>query len=151
MVWLVGQAASLSAFVPANCCVSHTETAATETAAAEGTAAETATTDDCHETEAPKPTPKPEPQPGDACPMQHDDGEACPMHRSAPAAPGGDCHISNTCEGPFSNLANLFHYIGTVERPASDDVTLHPSAAVATPPAAPLHHTPSPDAPPPKA
>src|SRR5687767_7869392 len=92
LLWLLGQVASLSAFVPENCCVSHLE----EQAAKDKQEA-------CHEAD-----PAPQPKPGDACPMQHDTGTACPMHSGKTA---DRCAMSNACEGPGAHLLNLFTYL----------------------------------------
>ena len=100
--WLVLQAASLSAFVPRDCCAAHRPAVAKQT---------------CHEV-APKAH----------CPMRAADGKPCPMHRAPePAARHGDgtqdhgthadhdvmdnrsdgrpaperrCVIGGTCQGP---------------------------------------------------
>jgi hypothetical protein len=130
-VWLVCQAASLSAFVPENCCISH----AAEAAAKKAEQA-------CHE------EPTPAPVTGDACPMQHGEGAACPMHSSKSA---DCCAMSNACPGPGMQLAHLFAFAAVIDEPA---VSISPIAAaaalVATEP--PLRHRlKTPDAPPPKA
>lgn len=132
LLWLLGQVASLSAFVPESCCISHFE----EQAAKEKQ-------DACHESE-----PAPQPQPGDACPMQHGTGDACPMH-------GGKatdrCAMSNACDGPGAHLLSLFAYLGAIEPSAAATITLE-SAAALPPASAPIRlRTTTPDAPPPKA
>ena len=132
LLWLLGQVAALSAFVPENCCVSHVEERAVKEKK-----------DACHESE-----PAPEPEPGDACPMQHDTGAACPMH----AGKSTDrCAMSNACEGPGTQLISLFAYLGAIERPASTGITLASTAALVPPAAAPLFRFISPDSPPPEA
>jgi hypothetical protein len=133
IVWLLGQVAALSAFVPENCCISHVE----EKAAKDKQEA-------CHESE-----PAPAPEPGDACPMRHDTGAACPMHSGS--ASTDRCVMSNACDGPGTNLISLFAYLGAIERPRSTEVTLESSAAYAPPPSPPLARFVTPDAPPPKA
>ena len=121
LAWLLCQVASLSAFVPEQCCVSH---------AAEAAAKEKA--EACHETAPPAPK----------------DGDACPMHHSSTSHEC--CKISNACSGPGTHLTTLFAYVGVLESPASSAVTLE-STAVALPPSAPpLYRLASPDAPPPK-
>ena len=132
LLWLLGQVAALSAFVPENCCVSHIE----ERAAKEKK-------DACHESE-----PAQAPEPGDACPMQHDTGAACPMH----AGKSTDrCAMSNACAGPAAHLITLFAYLGAIERPASTEVTLESTAAFIPSAATPLYRFTRPDSPPPKA
>ena len=131
IVWLTCQAASLSAFVPENCCISH----AAEAAAKEKN-------DACHETEPV------EPEPGDACPMTHAEGAACPMHSSKSQ---DCCAMSNACDGPGTHLANLFAYLGAIERPATSPVVLDSTPSVLRPSSSPLFRELTPDAPPPKA
>ena len=121
-VWLFCQAASLSAFVPEQCCVSHA-----------ALAAEKAKAEACHE-EAP-----PAPKEGDACPMHH----GTKSHEC--------CAMTNTCDGPGTHLASLFAYIGVLETPAVSSITLESAAAFIPPPAPPLYRLSTPDAPPPKA
>ncbi len=136
LIWLLGQVASLSAFVPENCCVSHVEEQAAKAAQ-----------DDCHESE-PAPKPEPKPQPGDACPMQHDTGAACPMH----STPSTDrCVMTNACDGPGTNLISLFAFLGAIERPVATAVTLESSPAFVPPSDTPTFRFTTPDAPPPKA
>lgn len=65
-LWLLGQAASVSALVPRACCDMHPVAGA-----ATG----------CHET-----------TPGAECPMRDADGQPCPMHRSSAAVMGHDHH-----------------------------------------------------------
>jgi hypothetical protein len=130
VAWLLCQGASLSAFA-ADCCASHVAvTAAHDTA------------EPCHESEPPKP------QPGDACPMAHGDGAACPMHGSK----SGDCGlITGGCAGPGSNLVSLFAFVGAIERPQDSTIVLGSSPAFFAPPTVPLDRTAVPDSPPPKA
>ena len=119
--WLLCQAASLSAFVPEQCCVAH---------AAEAAAKEKA--EACHEAPAPEPT----------------EGDACPMHHSSKAH--DCCKISNACDGPGTHLTTLFANVGVLESPASSTIVLE-STSVAVTTAAPLRYRLStPDAPPPK-
>jgi hypothetical protein len=132
IAWLLCQVASLSAFVPEHCCVSHlAEQAAKEKQ------------DACHESE-----PAPAPEPGDACPMEHAAGAACPMH--APTS-SDRCAMSNACEGPGTHLASLFAFVGAIEPPHSSAILLESSAALAPAAAAPRHRIPTIDVPPPKA
>jgi len=120
--WLLCQVASLSAFVPEQCCVSHAAQAAAKAKAAA-----------CHEEAAP-----PAPKEGDACPMHH----GSTSHDC--------CKISTACDGPGSHLLTLFANVGLLESPASSSVTLD-SIAVELPASAPLlHRLATPDAPPPK-
>ena len=74
--WLLCQVASLSAFVPEQCCIAH----AAEAAAKEKAAA-------CHEEAAP-PAPK--------------DGDACPLHQGRTTH--DCCAITNACDGPGAQL-----------------------------------------------
>jgi hypothetical protein len=131
MAWLLCQVASLSAFVPDNCCTSHAE----EAAARQKTEA-------CHDAEPA------EPEPGDACPMAHGDGAACPMHSSTAK---DFCAMTNACEGPGSHLTTLFAYIGAIERPATPAVVLDSTAAIPPSSSSPRFRELTPDAPPPKA
>jgi uncharacterized protein YgiB involved in biofilm formation len=130
LAWLLCQAASLYAFA-ADCCASHVEITASQD-----------TAEPCHESEAPKP------KPGDACPMAHGDGAACPMHGSKTQ----DCGVmTGDCAGPGSNLVTLFAYVGAIERPDTSALVLESSPAFFAPLPVPLDHAPIPDAPPPKA
>ncbi len=135
VAWLLCQVASLSAFVPEHCCISHVvEAAAKEKAAARDEA--------CHESEPPKP------EPGDACQMDHGDGAACPMHSSKST---DGCAMSNACDGPGTHLAGLFAYLGAIERPATSTIVLDSTPAFIPASAAPLFQDITPDSPPPKA
>jgi hypothetical protein len=135
LAWLLCQAASLAAFVPEHCCISHVaEAAAREHAAAKD--------DACHESEAPKP------KPADTCPMDHGDGAACPMHSSKST---GGCAMSNACDGPGTHLASLFAYLGAIERPVTSTIVLASTPAFIPAPAVPLYQDITPDSPPPKA
>jgi hypothetical protein len=129
--WLLCQVASLSAFVPENCCISHVEEQAAK-----------AKQDACHETEPAKP------EPGDACPMEHGEAAACPMHSSKSK---DCCAMTNACDGPGSQLLTLFAYNGTTERPLTTAVSLDSTPAFVPPPTSPLYRITRPDAPPPKA
>jgi hypothetical protein len=127
--WLLCQVASLSAFVPGNCCISHVEEQAAKDKA-------------CHEAESVKPAPP------DACPMQHGDGAACPMHNSKSA---DHCAMTNACEGPGANLMSLFAYLGAIEAPVSAVIDLGSAPAILPASTSPLFRVTPPDAPPPKA
>jgi hypothetical protein len=131
IAWLLCQVASLSAFVPDNCCVSHAEEAAAKQKS-----------EACHDTEPV------EPKPGDACPMAHGDGAACPMHSSTSK---DCCAMTNACEGPGSHLTTLFANIGDIERPATTAVVLDSTAAPRPSSSSPRFRELTPDAPPPKA
>lgn len=119
--WLLCQAASLSAFVPGECCVAH----AAEAAAKQKAAA-------CHET----------------APVSPKDGDACPMHHSTKAH--DCCKMTNSCEGPGIQLASLFAYVGELETPASSTISIESSAIAIGPPAPLRYRLTTPDAPPPK-
>jgi hypothetical protein len=131
LLWLLCQAASLAAFVPENCCISHVAEAAAKEKK-----------DACHETEPV------EPEPGDACPMAHGDGAACPMHSSKSK---DCCAMTNACDGPGTHLASLFAFIGAIERPATSPVVLESTSAAIPSPASPRFRELTPDSPPPKA
>jgi hypothetical protein len=119
--WLICQGASLTAFVPEQCCESH---AAQEAAKAKAEA--------CHE-DAP-----PAPKEGDACPMHHESkSHDC-------------CKIGGTCDGPGSQLLTLFANVGVLESPAVTPMTLESSVAMLPAPPPLLHRLALPDAPPPK-
>jgi hypothetical protein len=119
--WLLCQAASLSAFLPGECCKSHAAEAAAKAKAAS-----------CHES-APA-TPK--------------EGDACPMHHGSKSH--DCCTISNACNGPGQQLTTLFAYIGVVQSPRLASITLESTAAF-IPESAPLpHNLTVPDSPPPR-
>jgi hypothetical protein len=122
--WLLCQVASLSAFVPEACCVSH----AAEEAAKQKTEV-------CHE-DAP-------------APVEPKEGDACPMHHGSSTQDG--CTISNACDGPGQQLLTLFSFISTFDEPISSSRLLQSTFAF-VPPAPPLlFRLALPDAPPPKA
>ena len=131
LLWLLCQAASLAAFVPENCCISHVAEAAAEEKK-----------DACHEAEPV------EPEPGDACPMAHAEGAACPMHSSKSK---DCCTMTNACDGPGTHLASLFAFIGAIERPATLPVLLESTPATIPFSSSPRFRELLPDAPPPKA
>lgn len=121
--WLLCQVASLSAFVPEACCISH----AAEAAAKEKAAA-------CHEEAAPA-----APAPGDAC----------PLHKGRTTH--DCCAITNACDGPGAQLLSLFSFMSTIDEPLASS-TLLASSSTFVPPAPPLlSRLALPDAPPPKA
>jgi len=137
LAWLLCQVASLSAFMPEDCCARHTAVAAAKHHAD--------TTPACHEVAE---APAPEPEPGAACPMHHDAGAACPMHRSPT---GNCCGMSNGCDGPNRPLANLFSFIGVIDAPVSGLSAPLSTPVVLDRPSRLLCRLVSPDAPPPKA
>jgi hypothetical protein len=120
--WLFCQVASLSAFVPAECCKAHAAEAAAKAKAAA-----------CHES-APVDTPK--------------EGDACPMHRGSKSH--DCCTISNACDGPGQPLTTLFAYVGVVQTPQSAPIVIESTAAHIAPTPPLLHHLSIPDAPPPR-
>lgn len=137
IAWLLCQVASLSAFVPEDCCPTHTAIAAAKHHADEAPP--------CHETaEAPAPAP----EAGDACPMNHGDGAACPMHKSNSR---NCCGMSNGCDGPNRPLANLFSFIGVLDAPVSALSAPASTPVILDRPSLLLGRLVSPDAPPPKA
>ena len=119
--WLLCQVASLSAFVPEQCCISHAAEAAAKAKAP------------CHEDAAP-PAPK--------------DGDACPLHHGRTAH--DCCTITNACDGPGAQLLNLFAFVSTVDEPVVSSTILESSSSF-VPLAPPLlSRLALPDAPPPK-
>lgn len=95
IVWLVFQAASLSALVPRDCCAAHRPAA-------------DKTERTCHES-----------APATLCPMRSADGTPCPMHRDrgghrdhhqSSQSSTSDCSLRGTCDGPmaafFTQLSN---------------------------------------------
>jgi hypothetical protein len=119
--WLLCQAASLAAFVPEQCCISH----AAEAAAKEKAAA-------CHE--APPAPPK--------------DGDACPLHQGRTTH--DCCAMTNACDGPGAQLLTLFSFVSTVDEPIVSSTILASTTAF-VPPAPPLlYRLALPDAPPPR-
>jgi len=120
--WLLCQVASLSAFVPGDCCIAH----AAEAAAKKKAAA-------CHE---------------EAAPAAPKEGEACPLHQGRTTH--DCCAITNACDGPGAQLLTLFSFISTIDEPRMSSTTLASTAAF-VPPAPPLlFRLTLPDAPPPK-
>src|SRR4030095_12849806 len=94
--WLLCQVASLSAFVPEQCCISHAAEAAAKVKAAA-----------CHEDAAP-PAPK--------------DGDACPLH---PGRTQHDCSATpNACDGPGAQLLIFFAFVSTVDEPVAASTIL---------------------------
>ena len=121
LFWLLGQVATLAAFVPENCCLAH----ANERAAKEEQEA-------CHEAEPA--TPKP--------------GDACPMHSSKSA---DCCVMSNVCDGAGQQLTTLFAYLATIDRPVTTETLFVATSRVLPSVLPPIHRPTTPDAPPPKA
>jgi hypothetical protein len=136
IAWLLCQVASLSAFVPEDCCPAHTAVAAAKHHADAAPP--------CHEEVAPAP----EPEPGTDCPMHHGEGAACPMHGSPT---GMCCGMSNGCEGPNRPLASLFSFVGVIDAPVSSIGAPASAPIIVDHPAPLLCRLVSPDAPPPKA
>jgi hypothetical protein len=136
--WLLCQAASLAAFVPGECCMSH----AAEAAAKSGDA-------ECHESASTSAEASADkvtaPQEGDACPMHHGNSEQAPGTRSHDG-----CIISNACGGPGQQLTTLFAFIGLLELPPSSPIDPDSIAAGIPQPPPLLHQLSRPDAPPPK-
>lgn len=131
LAWLLSQVASLAAFGPDRCCVSHSEEAAAK-----------ARPESCHESAPPGPAPE------ESCPMHHGDGAACPMKSSNTH---DCCAMKNGCDGPGQQLANLLSFLATPESPASSPVQLRASLTTVAPSSPFVSRTTSPDAPPPKA
>jgi hypothetical protein len=125
IAWLLCQVASLSAFVPGECCASHAAQAAAKAKDAA-----------CHETADQPAAPK--------------EGDACPMHHGSQPMSHSCCAISSMCDGPGQQLTTLFAYIGVVESPQASPAILDSIAAYVPPPPPLLHRLSIPDAPPPK-
>jgi hypothetical protein len=96
--WLVFQVATLSAFVPRDCCTAHQEKAVSASP--------------CHED-----------TPAAHCPMRNANGAACPMHSRSqtgshtdhrhheePAT--SDCSMRGTCNGPLAAMLSLLSNSG---------------------------------------
>lgn len=137
LAWLLCQVATLSAFVPEDCCAKHTAIAAAKHAP---------DTPDCHESEDAS-VPEPEPESGAMCPMHHGGDAACPMHGSSS---GECCGMSNGCDGPNRPLAHLFAFVGILDGPTLSLASPDSAPATVDRPAPLLHRLVSPDAPPPK-
>jgi hypothetical protein len=121
--WLLCQVASLSAFLPGECCTAHAAEAAAKAKDAS-----------CHESAATPATPK--------------DGDACPMHHGRTSH--DCCTISNACNGPGQQLTTLFAYVAVVQTPQSAPILIESTAAHIAPAPPLLYHLSIPDAPPPK-
>ena len=119
--WLLCQVASLSAFLPGECCKAHAAEAAAKAKAAS-----------CHE----------------STPVVPKDGDACPMHHGTKSH--NCCTISNACDGPGQQLTTLFAYVGVVQTPRTASIALESTAAFIPESAPLLYHLSIPDAPPPK-
>jgi hypothetical protein len=120
--WLLCQVASLSAFVPGECCIAH----AAEAAAKKKAAA-------CHE---------------EAAPPASKDGDACPLHQGR--TKHDCCAMTNACDGPGTQLLSLFAFVSTIDEPASSSTILESSVAFVPPTPPLLARLALPDAPPPK-
>src|SRR6185436_20429484 len=120
--WLLCQVASLSAFVPEQCCIAHAAEAAAKAKAGA-----------CHE---------------EATPPASKEGDACPLHKGRTTH--DCCAITNACDGPGAQLLSLFAFVSTVDEPIASSTILD-SASSFVPPSPPLLSRLSlPDAPPPK-
>jgi len=129
VLWLIAQAAGVSAFSIGDCCAGH-RAAKARPAAPSCHGAPTASHD------------------GASCPMRAANGAACPMHHSK--AGGATCVLKGTCGGPVAALTNLFFLHGLVpERTAL--IVAAPHVLVPLAPASTTLDTFSPpDAPPPR-
>jgi len=84
MAWIAFQVASLSAFVPRECCSAHRPSAAVQQHG-------------CHQDAA-----------AVQCPMRSAGGAPCPMHRTADGDErSGRCSLRGSCNGPLSALFAL--------------------------------------------
>ena len=102
LLWIVFQAATLSAFLPRECCPAHDTAVRAET--------------DCHGAS------------NDLCPMKGATGEECPMHAgsgSSTPAPVADCVMRALCGAPAGALALLIPVAGILP-----DTTVLSDAAV---------------------
>lgn len=128
IIWLLCQVASLSAFVPGECCKAH----AAEAAAKQKSAS-------CHEAAASAPDHhESAPAEGDACPLHSGKSHDC-------------CKMTNSCAGPGLQLTTLFALVGVLEAPQSTTHELLVTRAAAHPQPPLLSSLLSQDAPPPKA
>ena len=118
--WLLCQVASLSAFMPGECCKTHAAEAAAKA------------NEHCHESK----------------PVAPKDGDACPMHHGQKSHEC--CTISNACDGPGQQLTTLFAYVGVLESPQSAPIAIDSTAAIIPLSAPLLFHLSIPEAPPPK-
>jgi hypothetical protein len=120
--WLLCQVASLSAFVPGECCIAHAAEAAAKAKAAA-----------CHE---------------EAAPPAGKEGDACPLHKGRTTH--DCCAITNACDGPGTELLSLFAFVSTIDEPIASSTILESTSSF-VPPAPPLlSRLALPDAPPPK-
>lgn len=131
IAWLFCQVASLSAFVPGECCKSHA-------AQAEAKAKQAA----CHESPA-----SAEATAGKATAPK--DGDACPMHHGQKKS-HSCCTMSNGCDGPGQQLTALFAYVGVLESLQSATTVIDSTAAYLPDQAPLIYRLSTPDAPPPK-
>lgn len=83
-IWLLFEAASLSALLPGVCCIAHAEDAQSDS-------------ESCHKEAATS----------EQCPMVSADGQPCPEH-AAHTASGERCVMMGTCNAPMASLASLF-------------------------------------------
>ena len=129
--WLVCQVATLSAFVPDDCCMPTSERA------------QAAQAPKCHEH-----TPAPATE-GAACPMHQADGAACPM---AGHSGDNDCAgMRQGCKGIGDSLASLFAFAGDLAVLSNTAATLVSTPASCWSPGSLLLVPHTADAPPPKA
>ena len=120
--WLLCQVASLSAFVPGQCCLSHAAEAAAKVKAAA-----------CHE---------------EAAPPASKEGDACPLHKGRTTH--DCCAITNACDGPGAQLLSLFAFVSTVDEPITSSTMLDSTSSFVPPTPPLLSRLSLPDAPPPK-
>jgi hypothetical protein len=126
MAWLVLQAASLSAFVPRDCCAAHKPGDATP---------------GCHEETS-----------ATVCPMRSADGTACPMHRESEpgSARGAECAMQGSCAGPMAALAALLSQHGVTPAALSIPLDLRTLPAAARAAEQVVSRFVPPDSPPPR-
>ena len=120
--WLLCQVASLSAFVPEACCISHAAEAETKAKA-----------EACHE---------------EAAPAAPKEGAACPLHQGR--TKHDCCAITNACDGPGAQLLSLFAFVTTVDEPVVSSTILESTSSFVSPAPPLLSRLSLPDAPPPK-
>ena len=153
--WVVFQVASLSAFVPRDCCPSHRPHSGNGKSGQHTNHDGTHANHDgqqtnheqapCHET-----APATEAETGAHCPMPAANGTACPMHDESDKKPGHQCSLRGTCDGPTGLLA-LLSYSGLL----TDSFELLPDVHASSP-VVPVRENligrlASPDPPPPRA
>jgi hypothetical protein len=128
--WLFFQVASLSAFVPKDCCAAHRPAAIDKAS--------------CHENTA-----------ATHCPKRAADGTPCPMHarghHDAGQQSSDRCSMRGTCEGPMAALFALLSNHGVLADSFEMSPDLHAGSAAIHTRENLISRLASPDPPPPRA